>query len=219
VRTDVAAEGADPNKVTEAIPPQALAVAERLAGPLGVGMPVGEPGLYLCHTLCELGAEPLGRELGKIADFLEADPRTLLVLVMEDYVAEARVVAAMRAAGLARLATTLPRQCAQPTLGKLLGTGKRLVVFSEKGGGTPAWYLPGFDYIQDTPLGDAHSEWESPMPRRSAASCCTTPHHAALRRIMLHYAASCCTTPHHAALRRLHAPSTTTTGPNRKSRS
>jgi hypothetical protein len=72
---------------------------------------------------------------------------------MEDYVPEARMVGAMRAAGLAQLAAILPRQGAQPTLGKLLGAGKRLVVFSEKGGGTPAWYMPAFDYIQDTPLG------------------------------------------------------------------
>jgi hypothetical protein len=153
VRTDFAAEGADANKVTQAMPPGALAVAERIAGPLGVGMPAGEPGLYLCHTLCELGAEPLGRELGEIAAFLEDNPRTFLVLVMEDYVPEAPVVAAMRAAGLAQLAATLPRQGAQPSLGKLLGAAKRLVVFSEKGGGTPAWYMPAFDYIQDTPLG------------------------------------------------------------------
>ncbi|HWH19230.1 MAG TPA: hypothetical protein VN671_01755, partial [Solirubrobacterales bacterium] len=79
--------------------------------------------------------------------------RTFLVLVMEDYVPASRVAAAMRAAGLAQLAATLPRQGAQPTLGKLLGAGKRLVVFSEKGGGEPAWYMPAFDYIQDTPLG------------------------------------------------------------------
>ncbi len=153
VRTDFAAEGADANKVTQAMPHQALAVAERIAGPLGAGMPAGEPGLYLCHTLCELGAEPLGRELGRIAAFLEANRRTLLLLVMEDYVPEARVVAALRAAGLAQLAATLPRQGAQPTLGRLLATGKHLAVFSEKGGGTPAWYMPAFDYIQDTPLG------------------------------------------------------------------
>jgi hypothetical protein len=135
------------------MPPRALEVAERIAGPLGAGMPAGEPGLYLCHTLCELGAEPLGRELGKIADFLEAHPGTFLVLVTEDYVPEARVVAAMKAAGLAQLAATLPRHGEQPTLGKLITRGKRLVVFSEKGGGTPAWYMPAFDYIQDTPLG------------------------------------------------------------------
>jgi hypothetical protein len=153
VRTDLAAEGADANKVTQAMPPQALRIAERIAGPLGVGLPAGEPELYLCHTVCELGAEPLGRELGTIAAFLEAHPRTFLVLVMEDYVPAARVAAAFEAAGLAQLAATLPRQGAQPTLGALLGKGKRLVVFSEKAGGTPAWYMPAFDYIQDTPLG------------------------------------------------------------------
>jgi hypothetical protein len=51
VRTDFAAEGADANKVTQAMPPRALAVAERIAGPLGAGMPAGKPRLYLCHTL------------------------------------------------------------------------------------------------------------------------------------------------------------------------
>ncbi len=153
VRTDFAAEGADANKVTQAMPPQALRIAERIAGPLGVGLPAGEPELYLCHTVCELGAEPLGRELETITAFLEAHPRTFLVLVMEDYVPAARVAAAFEAAGLAQLAATLPRQGAQPTLGALLGKGKRLVVFSEKAGGTPAWYMPAFDYIQDTPLG------------------------------------------------------------------
>jgi hypothetical protein len=156
VRTDFAAEGADANKVAAALPPRALRVAERIAGPLGAGMPAGKPRLYLCHTLCELGAEPLGAELETIAGFLEAHPRTFLVLVMEDYVPAARIAAAFRAAGLARLAATLPRHAPLPTLGRLLADGKRLVVFSEKAGGTPAWYMPAFSYIQDTPLGAHH---------------------------------------------------------------
>jgi hypothetical protein len=153
VRTDFAAEGADANKVAGAMPAQARRVAERIAGPLGAGMPAGEPRLYLCHTLCELGAEPLGRELGVIDDFLDAHPGTFLMLVMEDYVPADRIAAAFEAAGLARQAATLPRHGAQPTLGALLGEGKRLAVFSENEGGKPAWYMPAFDYIQDTPLG------------------------------------------------------------------
>jgi hypothetical protein len=153
VRTDFAAEGADANKVAQAMPAQARRVAEQIAGPLGAGMPAGKPRLYLCHTLCELGAEPLGRELGVIEAFLEAHPGTFLMLVMEDYVPAERIAAAFRAAGLAGQAATLPRRGAQPTLGALLGEGKRLAVFSEKAGGTPAWYMPAFDYIQDTPLG------------------------------------------------------------------
>lgn len=156
VRTDFAAEGAEANKVAAALPPQALRAAERIAGPLGAGMPAGKPRLYLCHTLCELGAEPLGPELATIAAFLEAHPRTFLVLVMEDYVPADRIAAAFRAAGLAQMAATLPRQAPLPTLGRLLGEGKRLAVFSEKGGGTPAWYMPAFSYIQDTPLGAHH---------------------------------------------------------------
>jgi hypothetical protein len=153
VRTDFAAEGADANKVAAALPPRALRVAERIAGPLGAGAPSGEPGLYLCHTLCELGSEPLGQELGVIADFLAAHPRTFLIVIVEDYVPADRVAAAFRAAGLAQLAATLPRHGPMPTLGRLLGEGKRLAVFSEQRGGQPAWYMPAFSYIQDTPLG------------------------------------------------------------------
>jgi hypothetical protein len=153
VRTDFAAEGADANKVTQAMPPGALRAAERIAGPLGAGMPSGKPRLYLCHTLCELGAEPLAPELAKIHAFLEAEPGAVLILVMEDYVPAKRIAAAFREAGLTRFVATLPRHGGQPTLGHLVLERERLVVFSEKGGGTPAWYMPAFDYIQDTPLG------------------------------------------------------------------
>jgi hypothetical protein len=153
VRTDFAAEGAEANKVASAVPPRARRVAERIAGPLGIGLPAGEPRLYLCHTLCELGSEPLGRELKAIAAFLDAHPTTFLVLVMEDYVPADRIAAAFRAAGLSQLAATLPRDAPQPTLGALLQQGERLAVFSEKGGGRPSWYMPAFSYIQDTPLG------------------------------------------------------------------
>jgi hypothetical protein len=153
VRTDFTAEGAEANKVAAALPPRERRVAELIAGPLGAGMPAGKPGLYLCHTLCELGAEPLGPELAAIAAFLEAHPRTFLVLVVEDYVPASRIAAAFDAAGLAPMAAVLPRHAPLPTVGRLLGQGKRLAVFSEKRGGTPAWYMPAFSFIQDTPLG------------------------------------------------------------------
>jgi hypothetical protein len=156
VRTDFAAEGADANKVAAALPPRALRAAERIAGPLGAGMPAGRPGLFLCHTLCELGSEPLGQELAAIAEFLEAHPRTFLMVIVEDYVPAARIAAAFRAAGLAPLAATLPRHAPLPTLGGLLGEGRRLAVFSEQRGGEPAWYMPAFSFIQDTPLGANH---------------------------------------------------------------
>jgi hypothetical protein len=40
-----------------------------------------------------------------------------------------------------------------PSLGELIARGQRLVVFAEEQGGSPAWYMPAFSFIQDTPLG------------------------------------------------------------------
>ena len=60
VRTDLSAEGSDRNKVAEQLP-RGLRVADRVAGRVGLGTLNGTPEPYLCHTLCELGAEPLNQ--------------------------------------------------------------------------------------------------------------------------------------------------------------
>ena len=153
VRTDLRAEGAEANKVLAAAPAAAIRAAEQLAGPLGVGLPDAPPGLYLCHTLCELGAEPLDRELDGIASFLDSHPRDVLILIVEDYVPADRVAREFRRAGLAARAAVLDRERPLPTLGRLLGDGHPLLVFSEQRGGEPAWYMRAFSFIQDTPLG------------------------------------------------------------------
>ncbi|MFN8218098.1 MAG: hypothetical protein U0R71_16015 [Solirubrobacterales bacterium] len=153
VRTDFRAEGAAANKALAATPERARHLARALAGPLGASPSGGPPGLYLCHTLCELGAEPLDRELAAVAAFIESHPREVLVIVVEDYVPAASVAAAFERAGLAAKAAVLRKGEPLPTLGRLLGTGKHLVVFSEQRGGSPPWFMPAFTFIQDTPLG------------------------------------------------------------------
>ena len=153
VRTDFAAEGSEANKVAEALPALALRVADHVAGGIGLGSSRGRPKLYLCHTLCELGAEPLQQELGVIADFLRRHPDQVVMLVVEDYVPPSAVAAAFEKAGLARYAASLRLGEPPPTLGELVGSGRRLLVFAEKHGGNPAWYMPAFSFIADTPLG------------------------------------------------------------------
>ena len=86
VRTDLRAEGSDRNKVAQAVPASALRLADRLAGRVGVGALNGTPAPYLCHTLCELGAEPLDQELKVIRSFLEKHPDQVLIVIVEDYV-------------------------------------------------------------------------------------------------------------------------------------
>jgi hypothetical protein len=153
VRTDLTAEGADRNKVAEQIPPLALRVADRVAGRVGVGTLNGTPEPYLCHTLCELGAEPLNQELEVIGRFLKQHPDQVLIVIVEDYVPPATIESAFEHAGLAPYLATLHRSAPLPALGTLIASGRRLVVFAEEKGGSPAWYMPAFSFIQDTTLG------------------------------------------------------------------
>src|SRR5205807_2222394 len=118
VRTDFAAEGADANKVARQVPPQALRIADQLAGDVGLGRAHGAPALYLCHTLCELGAEPLARELGAIRSFLEHNRDQVVMLIVEDYPPAVAISEAFAQAGLTRYVATLEPSAPLPTLGE-----------------------------------------------------------------------------------------------------
>ncbi len=156
VRTDLTAEGSDRNKVAQQLPASALRIADRVAGGVGLGTLNGKPEPYLCHTLCELGAEPLDRELGAIATFLREHPDQVLVVIVEDYVPPSTIKQAFATAHLTQYVVTLRPHAPLPTLGELIEDGHRLVVFAEVKGGSPSWYMPAFSFIQDTPLGAVH---------------------------------------------------------------
>jgi len=127
-----------------------------VAGGIGLGTLNGKPLPYLCHTLCELGAEPLDRELKVVANFLVRHPDQVLIIIVEDYVPPSTIQHAFAAAGLTRYVETLQAHVPLPTLGWLIKSGRRLLVFAEVQGGSPAWYMPAFSFIQDTPLGALH---------------------------------------------------------------
>jgi hypothetical protein len=153
VRTDFQAEGASRNKVAVALGPEALRTADRLVGRAGVGRPEGERRVYLCHTLCELGAEPLGEQLALYRAFLDANPREVLILFVEPYVPVEEIERALADADLLDEAAEIPVGEPLPTLGELIRERTRLVVLAEQEGGARPWYLPGFELVQDTPLG------------------------------------------------------------------
>jgi hypothetical protein len=153
VRTDFQAEGASRNKVAAALGPEALRTADRLVGRAEVGRPEGERRAYLCHTLCELGAEPLGEQLALYRAFLDTHPREVLILFVEPYVPVEEIERALSDAGLLDEAAELRVGGQLPTLGELIRARTRLVVLAEQDGGARPWYLPGFELVQDTPLG------------------------------------------------------------------
>jgi len=111
---------------------------------------VTPPGVFLCHVLCGAGATPLESALTDVRQFLESHPRDVMGLFFEDYVSGGETKAAFDTAGLTPFVYAHPGGTPWPTLGEMIATNQRLVVFSEHGGGEPAWYEPGWVNVQDT---------------------------------------------------------------------
>jgi hypothetical protein len=153
IRTDLAYEDSSRNKVVQQLGPEAVRTAERLVGRIGSGPLNGPRGVYLCHTLCELGAEPFAAELDVLRRFLDDHPREVVIVFVEPYVPVEAVEDAFREARLLPRLARLRRDRPLPTLGELISAGTPLVVLAEEDGGTRPWYLPGFSFAQDTPLG------------------------------------------------------------------
>ena len=156
VNTDFEAEQRDRNKVVKALPPEVLAAAERLAGSVGLrgNANASEREVWLCHTVCELGATRMVEALTQIRTFLDENPGEVVEIFVEPYVEPADLEPVFEEAGLVDYAATLDRGVPLPTLGELVRQDRRLVVFAEKDAdGSVPWYLDGFSFVQDTPLG------------------------------------------------------------------
>ena len=154
VRTDFKSEGRSRNRVAQAMPPNVLKAAERLAGRLGAGDAEGDRDVWLCHTVCELGATRMVDQLEVMRKFLDENRGEVVILFIEPYVAPTEIAKVFERAGLDRYVVTLARDEPLPTLGQLVRRNRRVVVFTEKDAdGTVPWYLDGFSFVQDTPLG------------------------------------------------------------------
>ena len=155
VRTDFEAEGRDRNRVAAALPPPVLKAAERLAGRVGAGdTEDSERDVWLCHTTCELGATKMVDTLEVFRKFLDDNRGDVVILFIEPYVPPAEIEKVFKKSGMDRYVTTLERDEPLPALGQLVRRNRRAVVLTEKDAdGTVPWYLDGFSFVQDTPLG------------------------------------------------------------------
>ena len=156
VQTDFKAEGRNANKVAAELSPDALAAVDRL----GVNLTAssgnrGPKEVFLCHTVCELGATRFTETLAAMRTFLRAHPSTVLTMILENYVTDEDLQRAFAATDTEQYAATLKRGEPLPTLQELIDDDKRLVVFTEEPptGGVP-WLNDAFTWIQDTPLGN-----------------------------------------------------------------
>ncbi|RFU28536.1 hypothetical protein B7463_g7802, partial [Scytalidium lignicola] len=115
-------------------------------------------GLYLCHTSCfELNAGPLTNYLTTIRTWMDSNPNEVVTLLLTngDGVSVSEFGSAMTSSGLARYAYTPPSQLSMdkwPTLGELIDSGTRLVMFLDSGADTTVvpYILPEFNYFFET---------------------------------------------------------------------
>lgn len=166
VRTELRAEGTNRNRVARQLGADAVATAERLAGRLGLVPSGGEREIFLCHTLCELGAERMSTTLDEIREFLERERSEVLVVLLESSVKPREVEEQFEQADLEPYLATLRRGHPLPTLRDMIASGRRLVVFDEGDGGGASWHHPGFVFVQDTRIGSLLESRTSCVPGR-----------------------------------------------------
>jgi hypothetical protein len=128
----------------------AKALADRLAS----GPGTGTPNPYLCHVLCELGAIPMADGLKEFADWLDQNPRNVIVLFIQDDITPAEAEQEFSDAGLLDNVSDFDPASGRPwpTLGEMIDSGKNVFVMAENNGEPSGWYHQGFPLIaQDTP--------------------------------------------------------------------
>ncbi|HZO37329.1 MAG TPA: hypothetical protein VFB41_10695 [Solirubrobacteraceae bacterium] len=126
---------------------------------------------FLCHRFCELGATRFDTTLTAIRDFLLLHPGEVLVIVIEDYVTPADVVAAFKSTGLDQLVYTGPAAGPFPTLREMIDSNQRVVVYAENNGGAAPWYTQAYKgALQETPF-DFGTIKKLTAPSELAASC------------------------------------------------
>ncbi|MBA2504701.1 MAG: hypothetical protein H0V29_02015, partial [Thermoleophilaceae bacterium] len=155
VRTDLDREGRNKAAVArQELGLEAIKAAERLVGQrLGQGEVKGKKGVYLCHTLCELGYEPIVDALREVTAFLDRHPDEVVTIFVEDYIKVEDIVRAFRASGLDRYTYEHELGDPWPTLREMIESGDRLLVMSEEDQpGDPPWYHTGFALTQETPF-------------------------------------------------------------------
>ena len=153
IRTDLQAEGSSRNKVARELSPRPCAPRSAWSAAPASARPRAAPRPYLCHTLCELGAEPLDEQLGLVRPLPRRQPargdRPLRRAVRAGRRSSSGAAGRRPARPGGHDAPSEPL----PTLGELI-RGRHPSRRPGRAGRRRASVVPaGFSFVQDTPLG------------------------------------------------------------------
>ena len=136
-------------KLVAAVGDEGFRAAERIRDGL-VGVDESRQQMYFCHGFCELGAYEIVPTLRDIRDFMVTHPDEVVLLLIEDYVEPADLARVFEEADLLPLVYQDP-VLTWPTLGALIASGQRVLVWIESGKPGVPWLRPVQQTWQETP--------------------------------------------------------------------
>jgi hypothetical protein len=154
----------------DGVNPDAVDAAIRLRDRAGFGG-AGKRGMYVCHSLCELGGTRLESVLDDLHDFLIANPGEILVVVNQDYVTPSDFVKAVRDAGLEDLVYRGPFDGDMLTLREMVDRDQRVLFLAENHAGAAPWYQLAYKRITEETPYTFPKVSQLTDPRRLPASC------------------------------------------------
>lgn len=125
---------------------------------------------YLCHGFCGAGRKRLSEGLSEVGQFMAAQPNEVVTIIFESHISAEDTAVAFAEAGLEGLVLTHRAGTPWPTLREMVASGKRLVVFTDTEGGTPAWYHDVWQFAWETPYHFKVATEFSCRPNRGSAN-------------------------------------------------
>jgi hypothetical protein len=150
VATRLAPENSKRAKLVAEVGERFVAAAERVGRRIGRN-PKGKRQVFLCHTLCEVGATKALDALGAVHRFLVRNPEEVVVLSIQDETSAADTAAVIRASGLVDEVYLGDARRPWPTLRELIDRDERVIVLAENRAGGAPWIHHQPAVVQETP--------------------------------------------------------------------
>jgi hypothetical protein len=151
VATQLAPENSKRAKLVAEIGERAVATAERVGRRIGRN-PKGTRQLFLCHTLCEIGATRALDALQAVHRFMIRHPEEVVVLSIQDETSAADTAKVIRDSGLADEVYLGDAGPPWPTLRELIDRDERVIVLAENRAGGAPWIHHQPAVVQETPF-------------------------------------------------------------------
>ena len=128
---------------------------------------------YMCHSFCEIGAQPLSYASDTIADFLERNPNNVIIITFQSTLSAEETLQPFYDSGLQSELYHHETGTQWPTIQNLINEQKRLLLFSNQDGGRMEGYMSQWEHWLDNPYSAQSVDDFACIPDRGDESTAT----------------------------------------------